>query len=66
MIHGLIFECPFQVELDNCPFHKIRNLPPKERVISIMKLTENRKSKLIRHHELCLQKREFAKKSNSE
>jgi hypothetical protein len=58
MIYGLIFECPFQEELDNCPFYGIRKLSLKERVYCIMKLSEDKKTKLIRHHELCLKRRE--------
>ena len=60
MINGLIFECPFQEELDDCPFYGIRKLSPKERVFCIMKLSEDEKTKLIRHHKLCLKRRESA------
>lgn len=64
MINGLIFNCPFLEELDDCPFRGIRKLLPKEKINYILALTLNEEAKLIKHHRMCLARRESTGKIN--
>lgn len=58
MVEGLIFGCPFQEEVDNCPFSEIRKLSTGARIDGIKNLTDAEKAKYRNHHKECLTRRE--------
>ncbi|MBN2521578.1 MAG: hypothetical protein JXB17_13785 [Bacteroidales bacterium] len=61
MIYGLIFGCPFDVENENCPFKKIRQMPLEERVNLIGEMDQLDICNLIETHSKCLYFRENRK-----
>lgn len=52
---GLLFECPFVIEIDDCPFKNIRLLEVKQRIELHYKMHT---SDLIYKHQACIRKRE--------
>ena len=54
----LIFTCPMEEELENCPFKNLRVLDIKKRIDFIYSLSINDAVKLYSHHQFCLLKRE--------
>lgn len=61
MVEGLIFGCPFDEEVDNCPFSEIRKLSPGARIDGLRNLTHAEKAKYGHHHKECLARRETIK-----
>lgn len=58
LLEGLIFSCPMDKELENCPFIQIRQMSIDERLSLLEELSSIRKDELVRHHQLCLKRRE--------
>jgi len=59
--YGLIFECPFEENDKNCPFHEIRKQPIEERLRIIHESSSLTLSDLERRHVNCISKRERAR-----
>jgi len=55
---GLIFNCPFDGELDNCNYKQIRRFTIKKRLAYYDALAEQEKMTLIEKHLQCLSARE--------
>ncbi|MDF1549927.1 MAG: hypothetical protein P1P88_19025 [Bacteroidales bacterium] len=57
-LYGLLFSCPFDERLDNCPFTNIRRKTIFYRVEFFMLMSKENKEKYIRAHKKCLELRE--------
>lgn len=58
---GLIFDCPFKGELENCPYKLIRELTMKDRFKVYENLSRESRLTLVECHLKCLGKREKKK-----
>ena len=56
--YGLLFNCPFETELDICALKNMRLRTTKERLIYYEALTLDEKKALINQHHECLLVRE--------
>lgn len=56
--YGLIFNCPFESELQNCSLKKMRQQTAKDRLNYYNALTANERDMMIKHHHHCLLSRE--------
>lgn len=59
-LFGLIMACP--VKQDNpsdCPLHKIRQLPVKERIIWVKSRTHQETLDILEHHSFCLRQKQL-------
>jgi len=56
--YGLLFNCPFDTELDVCALKNMRLRTTKERLIYYEALTLNERKALINQHQECLLVRE--------
>lgn len=57
-IFGLIFSCPFEKALPDCPFEKYRKLNKKNILIIFKNIPIHEKLELIKYHHICLRFRE--------
>lgn len=55
---GLIFNCPYGQELENCPLIPLRKLDIDKRVQCWESLTREELIKILEHHKQCLLNRE--------
>ena len=55
---GLIFGCPFNEPLSNCPVNDIRQLPPAERIGIVDRMSVENIERIISHHKKCFKMRE--------
>jgi hypothetical protein len=57
-LNGLLFECPFGKELENCPDKDLRKLPMNECFDSVENMTIKQIDRLLDYHSQCLKERE--------
>ena len=57
-LFGLIFICPFKVEVENCSFTILRKMEIKNRIAFIETLSSKEREKLLLLHQSCLINRE--------
>ncbi len=57
-VKGLLVKCPLEQPLDTCPAKEIRELPLKERLAVVDKMTDAQIKSILDHHQLCLLERE--------
>lgn len=58
VIYGLIFKCPFNDELSDCPIKQLRSLSIQEKLTKLSKLTCHDKLQYVIKHKECLHLRE--------
>ena len=56
-LYGLVFKCPLEISLPNCPFTKIRKLPILERVSLLENMSTKQLLDLEEHHKKCYKTR---------
>jgi hypothetical protein len=56
--YGLMFNCPFDSELENCSLKRMRQKDAKDRLKYYQTLTLPEKDHMINHHHQCLLVRE--------
>ena len=57
-LYGLMFKCPFKIEIENCPFKLLREMEIKDRILFIETLSINDGFELLSAHQSCLTIRE--------
>jgi hypothetical protein len=55
---GLIFSCPMDEEMEDCPLKQLRKLPLYERIKAFEAMPLKQKELIQQHHEECLARRE--------
>jgi hypothetical protein len=56
---GLIFACPFNDALHNCPYNTLRQIEIDDRISFIEKLSNSEIDSFIYYHENCFARRDF-------
>jgi hypothetical protein len=57
-IKGLLLECPFIDELDDCPARELRKLSFDEKIDAVDRMDEKMIHNIIMYHNRCLHRRE--------
>lgn len=57
-LFGLIFNCPFKIEIENCPFKTLREIETRDRIVFIETLSGKEILELLSLHQYCLTTRE--------
>lgn len=56
---GLVMACPLQQDNpSDCPLHKIRQLPVKERFIWVKSRAQKEALEILRQHSICLRQKQ--------
>jgi hypothetical protein len=63
---GLIFACPFNNALHNCPYNSLRQIEIDERINFIEKLSNSAIDSFLFYHENCLARRDSLNRKNYE
>ena len=58
IFNQVVHKCPFETNEHDCVFKIIQNLPVKERLEYLKKISNIEKAKMMKHHIYCKTKRE--------